>query len=46
MRCRNRVPMRGIGRVRMQWINRIPTRGKGRIGIRGIDNSSLRYIHH
>ena len=38
MRCKNRV--------RMQWINRIPTRGKGRIGIRGIDNSSLRYIHH
>ena len=46
MRCSNRVPMRGISRVSMQWINRVPTRGKGRIGIRGIDNSSLRYIHY
>lgn len=46
MRCKNRVHMRGIGCVRMQWINRIPTRGIGRIRIRWIDNSSLRYIHY
>ena len=46
MRCSNRIAMRGIGRVRMQWINRIPTRGIGRIHIRRIDNSSLRYIHY
>ena len=38
--------MRETSRVRLLWVNRIPTRGIGRIGIRGIDNSSLRYIYH
>ena len=46
MRCRNRVPMRETSRVRMLWINRIPTQRKDRIRIRGIDNSSWRYIHY
>ena len=46
MRCKNRVHMRGIGRVRLLWVNRIPTRGKGRIRIRWIDSISLRYVHH